>query len=135
MKTITFIGAGNMASCLIGGLIANGYDAKKIWATNPIPEKLQFLREKFNINVTPDNKQGALKNLLQMIIENLLKENNTIFDIKLFIHKNIIKKELHLNIYNEKLVKSGYKFDNKELFKINNNIIEGNQLDAFQDRL
>lgn len=55
---ITFVGAGNMASSLIGGLIADQYDPKLIWATNPAQEKLQNLQECFGINTTGDNQKG-----------------------------------------------------------------------------
>jgi pyrroline-5-carboxylate reductase len=34
-NTIAFIGAGNMASALFGGLISQGYQASKIWAADP----------------------------------------------------------------------------------------------------
>mgnify|MGYP006313998583 FL=1 len=33
-STISFIGAGNMATSLIKGLLKEGYLAKNIWATN-----------------------------------------------------------------------------------------------------
>lgn len=58
-KTIAFIGAGNMAKSLIGGLIANGYPADKIIATNPNQEKLKVIGQKFAIRTTRDNK-GAV---------------------------------------------------------------------------
>jgi pyrroline-5-carboxylate reductase len=57
--TITFIGAGNMATSLIGGLIADGYDPNKIWATNPSIDKLNYLDEHFGIHTVQDNQQGA----------------------------------------------------------------------------
>lgn len=56
---ITFIGAGNMASSLIGGLIANDYPPERIWATNPSREKLDLLKKLFAIRVTQDNREGA----------------------------------------------------------------------------
>ncbi|TPW17227.1 MAG: hypothetical protein FD130_735, partial [Halothiobacillaceae bacterium] len=37
---IAFIGAGNMASSLIHGLISHGYNAQQIWAVDPDAEKL-----------------------------------------------------------------------------------------------
>lgn len=57
--TITFVGAGNMASSLIGGLLADHYEAKNLWGTNPSLEKLESLRNCFAINVTSDNKEGV----------------------------------------------------------------------------
>jgi len=57
--TITFIGAGNMASALIGGLIADNYPAAKIWATDPNPEKLEQLHKRFGIHTTTNNEQGV----------------------------------------------------------------------------
>lgn len=57
-KTITFIGAGNMAHSLIHGLINDGFDPKKIWATNPSLDALQNLKP-LNINTTQNNIDGA----------------------------------------------------------------------------
>ncbi|MBA2655246.1 MAG: pyrroline-5-carboxylate reductase [Gammaproteobacteria bacterium] len=57
--SIAFIGAGNMASSLIGGLIADRYPANKIWASNPKQDELSQLQECFEIHVTPDNREAA----------------------------------------------------------------------------
>jgi pyrroline-5-carboxylate reductase len=57
--TIAMIGAGNMGSSLIGGLIKNGHPADKIIATDPSEEKLQHLLESFGIQVTKDNHAAA----------------------------------------------------------------------------
>jgi pyrroline-5-carboxylate reductase len=57
--TITFIGAGNMTTSLVGGLIANGYDPQKIWVTNPSPEKLTQLKQRLGVQTTSDNVAGA----------------------------------------------------------------------------
>ncbi len=56
--TLAFIGAGNMARSLIAGLIADGYDPKLIWATDPSKEKLTKLMQDFNIQTTTDNQEG-----------------------------------------------------------------------------
>lgn len=56
--TIAFIGAGNMAQCLIGGLIANGYSASHIWASNRSNDLLLPLQS-MGVNTTLDNKVAA----------------------------------------------------------------------------
>lgn len=58
---IAFIGAGNMGSSLIGGLIQNGYNADSIWATDPSEEKLIELKGKFGIHITVNNNEAAEK--------------------------------------------------------------------------
>ncbi|GAB4391920.1 MAG: pyrroline-5-carboxylate reductase [Gammaproteobacteria bacterium] len=59
--TIAFIGAGRMASSLIGGLIANGWPAEKIWVANPHTEQLEVLEKKLNIHTTLDNPTAVSK--------------------------------------------------------------------------
>ena len=52
---ITFIGGGNMASSLIGGLIADGCPAKNITVAEPDADKLAQLKHKLGINTATDN--------------------------------------------------------------------------------
>ena len=54
-KTITFIGAGNMATSLIGGLVADGYAPKRIIASDPDSGKLADLSARFGIQSATDN--------------------------------------------------------------------------------
>ena len=58
-QTIAFVGAGNMARSLIGGLIADGYPAQLIQATDPAAEQRQRLQERFGIPVTADNRAAV----------------------------------------------------------------------------
>lgn len=44
-----------MAGSLIAGLCADGYDPKKIWASDPDPEKLDSLAGRFGVNTTANN--------------------------------------------------------------------------------
>ena len=57
-QQIGFIGGGNMASSLIGGLVSNGYPADKITVADLDAEKLTYLSKTFGINNTQDS--GAL---------------------------------------------------------------------------
>ena len=56
---IAFIGAGNMASAIISGLITNGYPADKIIAANRGAEKLNILSDSLGIRTTQKNRQAA----------------------------------------------------------------------------
>ena len=57
--TIAFIGSGNMASCIMGGLIQNGWPAGNIIATGRTQEKLDKLQKQFGIRVTVDNHNAV----------------------------------------------------------------------------
>lgn len=56
--TIAIIGAGNMGSCLIGGLINNGHPGQKLWASDPGEENLKALQQKMGIQVTTNNLEA-----------------------------------------------------------------------------
>jgi pyrroline-5-carboxylate reductase len=56
--SIAFIGAGNMASSIIGGLVAKGFDASSITASDPFPESLAKLQKIAPVNVSDDNHQA-----------------------------------------------------------------------------
>ncbi|MFI0474252.1 pyrroline-5-carboxylate reductase [Halomonas sp. HMF6819] len=60
-NNITFIGAGNMAKAIIGGLLDSGFSAAQITATAPKDEELAPLREKMGIHTATDNVE-AVKN-------------------------------------------------------------------------
>ncbi len=56
-KTIGFIGGGNMASSLIGGLIADGFPAPQLWVADPDAERRESLAQRFGIHTTADNRE------------------------------------------------------------------------------
>lgn len=58
-KNITFIGAGNMARSIIAGLVASGYPAELITATDPNQEQRDRLAEQYGINTSADNSAAA----------------------------------------------------------------------------
>lgn len=57
--TIAIIGAGNMGSALIRGLLKQHYPANQLWACDPSAEKRHFLQNKLAISVTPSNEEAA----------------------------------------------------------------------------
>jgi pyrroline-5-carboxylate reductase len=56
-RRIAFVGAGNMANSLIGGLIAKGIPAKNISASDPYEATLKNIAAQYAIPVSPDNHE------------------------------------------------------------------------------
>jgi pyrroline-5-carboxylate reductase len=52
---ITFIGGGNMATSLIGGLIADHTDPARLTVADPDSQRLQALAERFGVRTNGDN--------------------------------------------------------------------------------
>ena len=55
---ICFIGAGNMTSAIIRGMVQTGYPANLIMATNPSSAKLHILQQELGIQTSTDNADG-----------------------------------------------------------------------------
>lgn len=58
-QTIAFIGGGNMARSLIGGLIADGFPPDRIRVAEPDADQRGELSRAFGVHVTADNLQAA----------------------------------------------------------------------------
>ncbi len=54
-ERITFIGGGNMASSLIGGLVADGYAPQSLTVSEPDPAKRDALAERFGVRTCAEN--------------------------------------------------------------------------------
>jgi len=65
-KSLAFVGGGNMARSLIGGLVASGYSPGKITAADPSAAPLDALASDFDIRITADN--GAAIDGAQVVI-------------------------------------------------------------------
>jgi pyrroline-5-carboxylate reductase len=61
-RSIAFIGGGNMARSIIGGLIAGGWPQDKFWVADPDPAQRQLLLAQHPaLHATEDNAQAAKK--------------------------------------------------------------------------
>jgi pyrroline-5-carboxylate reductase len=58
-NNITFIGGGNMATSLINGLIADGYDKQRITVSDPDTEKLAQLAARCGVHTQSDNNSAV----------------------------------------------------------------------------
>ena len=56
---IAFIGGGNMARSLIGGLLDDGVPSTRVWVADPNTRALQNIQEDFAVRTTPDNSEAA----------------------------------------------------------------------------
>jgi pyrroline-5-carboxylate reductase len=57
--TISFIGGGNMARSLIGGLIARGRNAPDVVVSDPSSAQLESVQASFGVRTTSDNAEAA----------------------------------------------------------------------------
>ena len=58
--TLAFIGGGNMARSLIGGLIAQGLPARQIIVSDPMEAQRQLLATQYGVRVTDSNAEAAV---------------------------------------------------------------------------
>ncbi len=80
-SNIGFIGAGNMATAIISGLIQKNFLNSEIFVSSPEKEHLDRLKNDFSINVTEDNKEvvnstatlilAVKPNVIQIVLEEL----------------------------------------------------------------
>ncbi|AXQ21324.1 pyrroline-5-carboxylate reductase [Acinetobacter wuhouensis] len=87
---ITFIGGGNMAQALIGGLLSRGLPATRITVSDPVEKVRELLKEK-DVHVTDDNV-AAIKDadivvfaVKPQVLGTVLKPLNGLFANKLII--------------------------------------------------
>ncbi|MFL6578191.1 MAG: pyrroline-5-carboxylate reductase [Povalibacter sp.] len=59
IHTLAFIGGGNMARSLIGGLIARGTPASSIAVADPVPAQLESLQSQFGVRTSVTNLEVA----------------------------------------------------------------------------
>ena len=88
--SIAFLGAGHLGSSMISGLIANHYEAEKIWATARHQETLSTLKKKFkDVHTTLDNREAveAAEVIIIAVLPSQVKE--LVFSVRdIFQKKN-----------------------------------------------
>lgn len=65
--TIAFIGGGNMARSLIGGLLADGIPPQQIWVADPNEAALRDVHSRFGVHTTTDN-DAAVRHAQVMVL-------------------------------------------------------------------
>ncbi len=63
---IGFVGGGNMAASLIGGLIADHFPPERLWVSDPNEKRLEELKQRFGIHATTDN--AALAACVDLVV-------------------------------------------------------------------
>ncbi|MEX2488326.1 MAG: pyrroline-5-carboxylate reductase [Pseudomonadales bacterium] len=63
---ISFLGGGNIAQAIVGGLLENGVPSQSITVADPAPEQLQRLAS-INVNTTTDNLEAAANSELLVV--------------------------------------------------------------------
>lgn len=58
-QLIGFIGAGNMATSLAGGMVAKGIRPARIWMSDPSKDRLEDIAQLHRVHVTSDNRDIA----------------------------------------------------------------------------
>ena len=59
MSKIVFIGGGNMASCLIGGMLAKGFSKQQILVSEPNRASRERIASTYGVEVTEDNRSAV----------------------------------------------------------------------------
>ena len=61
-KKLGFIGGGNMTEALVRGLITSSFiEAKSVFVSDPIQERLDFLHKEYKVKTTTDNREVVQK--------------------------------------------------------------------------
>ncbi len=85
--TIGFIGAGNMASSLICGLVATDFPAQRLWASDPDTQQLARLANDQGVHTSSDNNQ--LVSVVDVVV--LAVKPQVVPDVVKPLHEGMLK--------------------------------------------
>ncbi|GCD09344.1 pyrroline-5-carboxylate reductase [Clostridium tagluense] len=90
-KTIGFIGCGNMAQAMIGGIVKSDLvSSKKVIGSNPSDRSLNKVKEEYNILVTKDNVEVAKFSDILILAVKPYKYFEVIHEIKPYLKKAVV---------------------------------------------
>lgn len=90
-KRLGFIGCGNMAQAIIGGIInSNTLNSDMIIASNPSSSKLEYAKKKYGIKTTSENIQAAKASDIIVLSVKPNKYAEVIDEIRASIKKDVI---------------------------------------------
>jgi predicted dinucleotide-utilizing enzyme len=107
-KKLGFVGGGNMAEALVKGLITSSFiEAKNIFVSDLIPERLEYLHKAYNVRITEDNRELVQKSdilvlaVKPQIVRNVLEsfadlvgDNKLIISVAAGVSINLIENTL-----------------------------------------
>ncbi len=90
-KTIGFIGCGNMAQAMIGGIIkSNLVSSEKLIVSNPSDKNLNRAKERYNVLTSNDNKEVAKFSDIVILAVKPYKYFEVIDEIKAYLKKDVV---------------------------------------------
>ncbi|WP_270474212.1 pyrroline-5-carboxylate reductase [Clostridium cochlearium] len=90
-KNIGFIGCGNMAQAMITGIVSSKIVfGENVFVSDKDEEKLKYIKEKFNVNISKDNKEVAENSDIIILAVKPNKYGEVIQGIKDYIKKDVI---------------------------------------------
>jgi len=105
-KKIGFIGAGNMAYSLVGGLTSTGVTGKNIWISDPNTDKTSQMATQFSVNISKDNIElvqtvdiiilAVKPQQLAMVCQSLAPTLNNVSPLIISIAAGVISKDIEL---------------------------------------
>jgi pyrroline-5-carboxylate reductase len=107
-ETLAFIGGGNMARSLIGGLIAQGLPAKQVVVSDPLETQRAALAQQYGVQVTADNaaavinaqvvvlaiKPQEMQNVAQQLAPTLAKQQPLVISVAAGIRADALQRWL-----------------------------------------